>query len=199
MKFKEIIQQRYTTKKYDSSKKVSKEQIEELKEILHLSPSSINSQPWRFTFIEDDKARKQFVEASLFNQERIDNASHIVVFSAVDNLDYFESRIADYMTSGGLKFYYKYKKPKGEDGLKAWIRHQLYISLGIFLSACASMEIDSTALGGIDIDKYDKLLNHKNFKPVFAVAIGYRNKKDPNQLQFKPKSRLPFDDIIKTI
>ena len=45
MSFIKSIQNRYTTKKYNVSKKIENEKIEELKEILHLSPSSINSQP----------------------------------------------------------------------------------------------------------------------------------------------------------
>ena len=47
------MEQRYTTKKYDVSKKIENQKIEELKEILRLSPSSINSQPWKFTFVSD--------------------------------------------------------------------------------------------------------------------------------------------------
>lgn len=45
MKFLELAQTRYTTKRYEAGKKVSDQQIKELQEILRLSPSSINSQP----------------------------------------------------------------------------------------------------------------------------------------------------------
>ena len=44
MKFLNVLENRYTTKKYDASKKVSESDILELMEALRLSPSSINSQ-----------------------------------------------------------------------------------------------------------------------------------------------------------
>lgn len=55
MNFLALAQERYTTKKYRRDKKVSGEQIEQLKEILRLSPSSIDSQPWKFLFITDEE------------------------------------------------------------------------------------------------------------------------------------------------
>jgi nitroreductase/dihydropteridine reductase len=39
------MQKRYTVKKYNSEGKLDNEIKEQLKSILHLSPSSINSQP----------------------------------------------------------------------------------------------------------------------------------------------------------
>lgn len=43
-----IAQTRYTTKAYDPNKKIPAEQFERLLEILRLTPSSINIQPWHF-------------------------------------------------------------------------------------------------------------------------------------------------------
>lgn len=61
MNFLEIAQTRYTTKVYDPTKKVSDSDIETLKEILRLTPSSINSQPWHFTFISNEEIKKNFL------------------------------------------------------------------------------------------------------------------------------------------
>ena len=52
MNFLELAKNRYTTKHY-STKRISDEDIAQLKEILRLAPSSINSQPWQFVFIDD--------------------------------------------------------------------------------------------------------------------------------------------------
>ena len=60
MNFLDLAKPRYATKKYDTAKQISKEQIEELKEILRLSPSSINSQPWKFTFVTDEAVKKKW-------------------------------------------------------------------------------------------------------------------------------------------
>lgn len=41
MNFLQAMQERYTTKVYDETKKIDEKEITELKEILRLSPSSI--------------------------------------------------------------------------------------------------------------------------------------------------------------
>ncbi len=196
MKFKEIIENRYTTKSYDTNRKITKLQIEELKEILHLSPSSINSQPWQFIFVTDKKTKIALAEASYFNAPKILAASQVVVFSAIDNVQFFEEKVHQYLPEGAIGYYNNFVKPKGVQEIKAWIKHQTYLSLGIFLSACASMQIDSTPMEGIETDKYASILDLTNYKPVFAVAIGYRAMEDKNQPKFKPKSRLPIKDVV---
>ncbi len=196
MKFTKIIQSRYTTKSYDYTKKVSKESVEELKAIVHLSPSSINSQPWKFTFIENKTVKTALAEASYFNKQKILDASHLVVFSAIDDIAFFEENIKHYLPEGAIGYYNNFVKPKGMQEIKSWFKQQTYLSLGIFLSACASMQIDSTPMEGIEIDKYKNILNQIKYKPIFAVAIGYRNTEDKNQPMYNPKSRLPIEDII---
>jgi len=66
MSFLEKMKTRYATKRYNSSKIVSEQNIDYLKEILHLSPSSINSQPWQFTFVTDEKTKSALAESSFF-------------------------------------------------------------------------------------------------------------------------------------
>ena len=44
-----IMRSRYTTKHYDPSKPVSEKALQTMLEVLRLSPSSVNSQPWHFT------------------------------------------------------------------------------------------------------------------------------------------------------
>lgn len=196
MDFLQLAQNRYTTKLY-SSKRVSDEDIAKLKEILRLTPSSINSQPWQFVFISDEPTKEAFAKVSFINEERIRQASHLVVFMANSALPSFEEKLAKASTEAGVGFYHKVQKPKGDVSLYAWMNNQVYISLGFFLSACASMGIDSTPMEGIINTEYDKLLNEPQYTTLFAVAIGYRDPEDSNQLHLHPKSRLPLEDIVK--
>lgn len=196
MHFLQLAQNRYTTKLY-SSKRVSDEDIAKLKEILRLTPSSINSQPWQFVFISDEPTKEAFAKVSFINEERIRQASHLVVFMANSALPSFEEKLAKASTEAGVGFYHKVQKPKGDVSLYAWMNNQVYISLGFFLSACASMGIDSTPMEGIINTEYDKLLNEPQYTTLFAVAIGYRDPEDSNQLHLHPKSRLPLEDVVK--
>lgn len=196
MDFLQLAQNGYTTKLY-SSKRVSDEDIAKLKEILRLTPSSINSQPWQFVFISDEPTKEAFAKVSFINEERIRQAIHLVVFMANSALPSFEEKLAKASTEAGVGFYHKVQKPKGDVSLYAWMNNQVYISLGFFLSACASMGIDSTPMEGIINTEYDKLLNEPQYTTLFAVAIGYRDPEDSNQLHLHPKSRLPLEDVVK--
>ena len=199
MDFLDLAKSRYTTKKYDSSKKISDDKIEELKEILRLSPSSIDSQPWEFIFISDEKLKKELAAVSLFNQHKVEDASHIVVFNSIDNIKKFEERLNTYLAEGSIAYYNNILKAQPEADRIKWMQHQVYLALGFFLAACPSLGIDSTPMEGINVDEYRKILKLDDYKPLFAVAIGYRNSADDNQPSITPKSRLPLDVVIKTI
>jgi nitroreductase/dihydropteridine reductase len=200
MGFINIAKSRYTTKKYDANKKINDEQIQQLKEILRLSPSSINSQPWKFIFVSDGKTKCELANASSdTNAQRINNASHLVVFNVIDNIEMFEEQLKQHLPEGSFNWYSQFVKPKGEHGVKSWLQHQVYLSLGFFLSACASMSIDCTPMEGIINSEYDKILQLRDYKSLFAVAVGYRSSDDSNQPIFNPKFRLPLPDVIKSI
>jgi len=79
------LQKRHTVKAYDPTRRVSSEDIDVLCETLRLSPSSINSQPWRFVVIESDAAKQRFSDTFAnmyqFNQPHATAASHIILFA----------------------------------------------------------------------------------------------------------------------
>ncbi|MFA7492362.1 MAG: nitroreductase family protein [Proteiniphilum sp.] len=199
MSFLDIARSRYTTKRYDPNGKIAEETIEQLKEILLLSPSSINSQPWQFTFISDEKMKGELSKVSFHNEEKVRDASHVIVFSVIENVEDFENWNLSHLPERSGSYYNRMVKPKGEEEIKIWLSHQVYLALGFFLSACASMGIDSTPMEGIETEEYDRILQQKGYKTLFGVAIGYRDKEDTNQPSITPKFRLDKDNAIRTI
>lgn len=199
MDFLELAKTRYTTKLYDPTKKVSEENIQKLKEILRLSPSSIDSQPWKFYFISDPSIKDQLAGASEFNAQKIKDCSHVIVFTALDNVKKFEEEMPSYLPEGSMVYYNQVLKPQSEFEIKSWFQKQVYLSLGFFLSACATLGIDSTPMEGIEPKKYNEILKLNDYTTLFAVAIGYRNPDDNNQPSKTPKSRLEMEKIIKSI
>ncbi|GAA4849991.1 nitroreductase family protein [Algivirga pacifica] len=199
MNFTDLMQARYTTKKYDANKKIDIEKIEQLKDILHMSPSSINSQPWRFTFVESEEVKTKLAKASYFNEEKVLNASHLVVFSAINNKVLFEEQINANLPEGAVGYYNNFLKEKPEEELHDWHVKQVYLALGVFLTACAGMEIDATPMEGIVAEEYDEILGLTGYKTTFAVAIGYRDEEDQNQPHINPKSRLNREEVIFTV
>ncbi|CAM1364240.1 Major NAD(P)H-flavin oxidoreductase [Tenacibaculum sediminilitoris] len=199
MSFIRLMQQRYTTKNYDASKKIESEKLKELQQILQLSPSSINSQPWKFIFVSDSDTKKQLSEVSWLNTNKVLESDTIVVFNRINNITLFEKQIEEELPEGAVGYYKEFIKPKPEEEIKAWFNKQVYLALGIFLSACAEMGIDATPMEGIEPANYDKILNNKEYATLVAVAIGYRDNEDFNQPDRKPKSRLAFDKVIETV
>lgn len=122
----------------------------------------------------------------------------MVVFCAIDEVEYFENRLQE-TRPFSVSYYNQYLKPQGEAGVKTWMQHQVYLSLGFFLLACAGLGIDSTPMEGIENEKYDNILGLKGYKTLFSVAIGYRNPEDKNQPSVTPKSRFEFEEILKSL
>jgi nitroreductase/dihydropteridine reductase len=199
MNFLDIAKRRYTTKRYTNNEKIEEDKINTLKHILRLSPSSINSQPWKFIFVSDDETKKKLADASFWNAEKINEASHLVVFSCIDDVELFEKQIQESLPEAYVAYYDTFLKPKGDTEIKSWLQHQVYLSLGFFLAASASLEIDSTPMEGVEYDKYNQILELQGYKTLFCVALGYRNPTDSNQPAQRPKSRSPFDNVIKSI
>ena len=199
MHFLDIAKNRYSTKQYNPNEKLSEDIVQQLTQILRLSPSSINSQPWKFTIISDTKIKSALATVSYHNLEKIEQASHLVVFSVIDNVEKFENENLSQLPETATNFYNQLVKPLGEAGIKNWMQHQVYLSLGFFLAACASMGIDSTPMEGIQPDEYNKILKYDGYTALFAAVIGRRDVADFNQPTFKPKFRRPLEEVVESI
>lgn len=199
MSFLDLAQSRYATKNYDSTKKVSKEQIEELREIIRLSPSSINSQSWKFIFIDEEETKSKLAEISFHNTQKIKDASLLVVFTRIDDISLFEKQLHENLSQGHIDYYNQKIKGKDEAEIRAWFENQIYLALGFFLSACASLGLDSTPMEGLEKENYDKSLNLKGYKTVVAVAVGHKADDDFNQPSLNPKLRLSKEEITDVI
>jgi nitroreductase/dihydropteridine reductase len=197
--FLQSMQKRYTTKNYDITKKISNDTIKELKEILRLTPSSINCQPWKFTFVQDAETKQKLSKISKINTQKVIDCDTLVVFSRFENLDKLEEQIETELPEKAYDYYKNKMKNQSPEDIKIWMGKQVYIALGVFLSACAEMGIDSTPMEGIEPENYDNVLNQTDYTTLCAVAIGYRTKNDYNQPSLKPKSRIALEKIITTI
>ena len=195
MNFLEIAQKRYAAKAY-RNEKISEAKIKELAEILRLAPSSVNSQPWKFAIIGDEALKADLAGHSFFNEQKIKEASHLVVFFAKDNVAEFEENFKKVAPQPILEFYAG-MKAGDEKNAKTWFQKQVYISLGFFLAACATEGIDATPMEGIDAVYYTEKLQVKGCKAVLAVAVGYHSEADSNHPSKTPKKRLPLEEVVE--
>ncbi len=194
-----LMQKRYTAKLYNPEKLISQEKIEILKEVLYLCPSSINIQPWKFTFVQNPEIKNQLALASKHNHERVTQAPLLIVFSVADDLDAFQKVVDTELPEARRNWYHQIKANTTEIALKTWLSQQVYIALGVGLSACMSLELDSTPMEGIEADQYQTILKMTDYKPLFAMAVGYAAENDFNRLDVMPKSRRCKENIIETL
>lgn len=199
MNILELIQKRYTAKKYNAQKEIPQEKIEDLKEILRLTPSSINIQPWKFTFVQNPEIKAKLATVSMHNAEKVNQAKLLVVFSVADDLDAFQKVVDNEFQPARRDWYNQIKASMPEADLKIWLSKQVYIALGVGLTASASMGLDSTAMEGIESDKYMEILNMSAYKPLFAMAVGYASEDDFNRLDVIPKSRRLLENVVETV
>ena len=209
-----VSKTRYTTKAYDPIRKIPKEQVARLLEILRLTPSSINIQPWHF-FIADNQAAKERIAKALvgkyaYNAPKVLDSSHTILFCTkadiseqhLDNLltqDDISGRFKDENAKQGQKdsrsgYVDYYRNEKGD--IQRWAENQTFIALGQILLAAGIEGIDATPIGGFDeqIINDELQLTEKGLVPSVLLTLGYRSENDFNaQL---PKSRLDKEQIF---
>ncbi len=86
-----VALKRHSTKAFDASKKLTPEQAEQIKTLLQYSPSSTNSQPWHFIVASTEEGKARVAKSAagnyVFNERKILDASHVVVFCAKTAMD----------------------------------------------------------------------------------------------------------------
>ena len=213
MDFLDISKQRYTTKHYDPTRKISDKDMKDLLEVLRLAPSAVNIQPWHFYVGSTQKAKEKILPAIPdFNIPRIQDCSHFVVLCAKNKITdqeltaitqkedhdgrYPKKEIRDTVDSHRKIFAHMHEE---QGDFAQWTAKQTYIAMTALLYAAASKGIDSTPIEGMDFEKTDEILNlkNKNLKSVMIVALGYRAENDSNA--DRPKSRLSYDEVISSI
>lgn len=209
-----IMRSRYTTKHYDPKKTVSEEDFNALLEVLRLSPSSVNSQPWEFFIARTPEASEKLLPGIAdFNHNRIIGASYVIVFAVQEKLD--EQYLQDLLAQEAADGRYGTKEiTQGQDAgrrhfvalhsgteqeLLSWEMRQAYIAQGFLLFAAAAMGIDSTAIEGADFDKIDEILDlrAKGLRSCLVFSLGYRTTNDSNAS--RPKSRWSAERIFHEI
>lgn len=212
----EDLNRRYTSKRYDANKKVSAGDLSVILEAIRLSPSSINSQPWKIIVIESDSAKQRmhdtFANMFQFNQPHIKAASHTLLFAYNPNYsrnDYEKVIDAD-INNGRTKAENKDQAfgafafvdlNTDERGNNAhWTKAQTYIALGNAMHTVARLGIDSTPMEGVDKDLIAKEFADEldGYVCEVALAIGYHEPSADYNAGL-PKSRLAKEDVITVL
>ena len=210
------LEKRYTTKHYDASKRIPQADLDVIYEAMRLSPSSINSQPWKFIVIESDAAKQRFHDTFAnkfqFNQKHAKEASHIILlahkthYNRDDYAKVVDKGIEDGRTKpenreqafGGFAFVEMNMDENGNTS--AWTKAQVYIALGNLMHTAARLGIDSTPMEGVDPELIKEIFSTEleGYQCDVALAMGYHHK-DEDYNAALPKSRLAMEDVITVL
>jgi len=209
MNYIENLKWRYATKKFDSSKKISSENLGKLKEAIQLSVSSYGLQLYKVIIVENPSLREKLKPVS-WGQDQITEASHLVVFcnytnvkdKHVDNFLNMTAKRQD-MEVKNLNGYGDFMKSKINEMTKSelfnWTSRQTYLALGNLLNACAELKIDSCPMEGFEPEKYNEILglSKQGLNAAVIATIGYRSSED--HTQNRPKVRKPLNELFEVL
>ncbi|QQL49382.1 NAD(P)H-dependent oxidoreductase [Mucilaginibacter ginkgonis] len=187
----EKLSWRYATKKFDPTKKIAADKLQQVLDTVRLSPSSMGLQHYRILMIENPEVRARLRQAS-YGQAQITDSSQVIVFAAETNIDanYVQAYIDEIaktrnVTHESLEGFKQsmlgtVNKLSPEAKL-TWAHEQAHIALGVLVAATADLDIDICPMGGFDKQQYDEILGLKEKGLTSSVigAIGYRAADDP--------------------
>lgn len=203
------LEWRYATKKFDPSKKLSKDQIETLKKAFNLTPTSFGLQPVKLIVIQNKKLQEKFVEHCYY-QRQVADASHLLVLciendtTTEDINAYFDlekkiRNVDEEVISNFRNQLIEMYKNKSLEEKQLSAIYQTYIILGNLMTVCAIEGIDACPLEGFVPSKIDELLNLEklNLKSVLLLPVGFRAKDDI--MEGMIKVRKPLNETILEI
>lgn len=186
----EKLQWRYATKRFDSTKTLSDEKLNILKETFNLTATSYGLQPLKLVVVSNTDLKAQLMPLT-FSQPQVRDASHVLVLCIEKNIDanfivdHFKRvegarntprTILDPFEKALINNFSEKQTPE----IRQWMANQLYLTLGALLTVCALENIDACPIEGFEPKKYDELLglDEKGLESVIVLPVGYRDESD---------------------
>ncbi|WP_275400276.1 NAD(P)H-dependent oxidoreductase [Enterococcus faecium] len=205
---------RFATKKFDLTRKISDEDWETILETARLSPSSFGYEPWKFLVIENAEIREELKPLAWGAVNSLNGADKIIIALAKKhvtyNSDHVKHIVEDVLnlpyseSSQQSQFFKKFQevdfKLKDEGSLFAWTSKQTYIPLANMMTTASILGIDSCPIEGFNIDKLNDYLSKRGlidlneFGVSYMIGFGYRTTDIPKK---KRQSINEIMDVIK--
>jgi nitroreductase/dihydropteridine reductase len=202
MSFLTNLEWRYATKLFDTTRKVSDENISKITDAIRLTPTSFGLQPYHF-YVVSNQEMKDKIQAIAWNQPQIGTASHLIVFTARTDLMKNKEEYFELMTGWNPEIRNSLKgfedmltgfiSAKSESDALAWASKQVYISHGFALAALAELQIDSCPMEWFDPTAAGEILGVPSTEKVLLILpIGYRAPTDgprtPHKVRFSKEA-----------
>ena len=182
--FDDIVKGRRSIRKYDTTVKISKEEMNEIIETATLAPSSVNLQPWRFLVIDSDEAKATLAPLARFNQTQVATSSAmIVLFGDLNTVDYLEEIYGHAVELGYMPEEVKESQIKAITAHYAnmtaeELKETVLIDGGLvamqFMLTARAHGYDTCPIGGFEKDKIAEAfgMDKDRYIPVMMISIG---------------------------
>jgi nitroreductase / dihydropteridine reductase len=190
MSFIDRLKWRYATKKFDTSKKLSTQQLQVLLESVNLAATSQGLQPFKLFVVENEAVRRH-LSAAANDQPQVLEASQVLIFAAKTNISkqYLDDYIGLIGQIRGIPLeelesnkarLHKSVLARDPENIKNWTTRQAYLALGFLLSAAAVEGIDACPMEGFNAQKFNEILGLDSLElsAVVMATVGFRSPHD---------------------
>lgn len=191
------IEQRRAIKHYDTTHRMSDDEVRRLLSLAMLSPTAFNIQNWRFVVVRDPELRRQ-IRAVAWDQAQVTDASLLIVLCADlkawerDPARYWRNApqpVRDFLVPAIGQYY------SGRDQVQ---RDEAMRSCGIaaqtIMLAAKAMGYDTCPMDGFDFDAVGKLIHLPSDHVIsMMIAVGKATKE-----AWPRGGQLDYDEVVIT-
>lgn len=198
-----IIRERHSVRKYDSTVKIKREEIEEILNEAILAPSSSNLQPWRFIVIDDQETKKE-LRSIAYGQEQVETSSAVIAIlgdkEMHNNIEkvYKSNYEAGFMSEESMNHLIK-----SANSTYPHASEEIRKNIASFDAGLMSMQLmllakakgyDTVTMGGFDKVKFNEKFNISDrYMPIVLIALGKA------AAPAHQTTRIPLKDIVEFI
>lgn len=200
--FADVVFNRHSIKEFDSTVKISREEMLQILTEATQAPSSVNMQPWRFEVVESEEGKANLRPLVMFNQRQNDTSAAMIVlfgdlkchlnaeriFEQAVQQGHMTDEIKAQVLEAFVPFYEQASPQKMNDIVKI---DTSLAAMQLMLVARAH-GYDTCPIGGFEQDKIAESLglDPERYVPVLIIAIGKAN------YDAHTSVRLPIESVV---
>jgi nitroreductase / dihydropteridine reductase len=198
MEFKEVVKNRRSIRQFQSMP-VRDATMDELLEIISMSVSAMNLQPWKIKVVKDQETKDK-VFAATFGMNQVKACSHVLVMCADTDYPTLIARLTAAQEAAGVPEEMRQRMAematKISGGMSPerrlqWSQEQVYIALGNAVNGAYSLGLGANPMTAFDPAEVARVLElPPTCVPTAMVCVGYSA--EPGT----PKLRHPVQDML---
>ena len=203
--FHEILTGRHSVRRFDSSVKISRDEMKEMLEKTITSPSACNLQAWKFIVVDTPEGREKLHKYFMkFNFPQVDDSSAVLLvfgntlahkkYSALWHRMYEDNKVTKEAMESALSTFMPLYEHASQEMLNADAMVDSALASMQFMLIAREHGYETNAMAGYDATKAAEImgLDPKQYIPVMAIAIG---KHDNNAEDEITTTRYSVDEV----